>query len=216
MGSSFESQDHLSFKNASEAEQYALDEIERSTSYNRQPYSGTWAEKNSTQVRKGAPFNSHSEAEDWIMDNNEKWGPLDVVCYHLKEVSISPPALLKKEKKEEKARLLHQKVRDGQNLHIVLVNEEFKKIKEQKSEYKGCSSCGSKLSVKHLKTYTCPLCQANLLSNTAVKRIQANTVKTEALSVKHKAMLAELVADREKLTTKSTETRWMIGGWCSE
>jgi|TARA_B110000114_G_C14943776_1_gene337506 hypothetical protein len=60
------------------------------------------------------------------------------------------------------------------------------------------------------------ICQANLLSNTTVKGVQVNTDKTEALSVKPKQMLAELAEDRKKLNTKSSETRWMLGGWCSE
>jgi len=213
MGSQFQCKDNLKLRNAAAVEQYALAEIERCNSLYRGGYSGTWAEKSGVSMRHPEPFESHAKAEEWIIDNNDKQDHLDAVRYHIQNMAIKPATLLKK---EEKVRLLHQKVRDGQAQHNVLVNEEFQKIKEQKSEYKGCSSCGSKLSVKHLSTYTCPLCQANLLSNTAVKRIQVNADKTEALSVKHKAMLAELVADREKLTTKSSETRWMIGGWCSD
>jgi len=175
-------------------------------------YSGTWASKDEGLVFiNNVIFDSYEEAEAHIRDGNEKWEKPWAVPFK----GYIDTAKMKK-LKEELSRLNSEKIFGRSKKISDLTKKLTSEIVNQKSTYKGCSSCGSKLKASLLKDYVCPLCNASLLSNTAQKRLDAlkDKMSPEFYNVKIDAIKSELKELEQKEASKSKEIRYVVGGWC--
>ncbi len=73
-----------------------------------------------------------------------------------------------------------------------------------KSQYVGCTECGSKLKRDLIKGHHCPLCNKELLSDTALKRIKAANDKV--INYKEKLLSKE----KEIKKKNKSEVRWLV------
>lgn len=74
--------------------------------------------------------------------------------------------------------------------------EEKHDLRARKSEYIGCKTCGSKLSLKHLRGNKCPLCGTDLRADYVIER------------------LVKYTADYQKLLKQYTEMENKQNGKC--
>jgi len=159
-------------------------------------YSGGMGMKEGVE-NKHRTFNSVREAEDWICDNNEKWGP----AYAVEAVSgEETPASTKK--REKLAKISHELWQKSVRLENEL-NDAFAK---RKSAFCGCSNCKSKINMSFARGAKCPACGESLLSTTDKKRIR---------KAKEKHATAQKAVNDFKPTLKKKTTAWVVGGWCS-
>jgi len=75
-------------------------------------------------------------------------------------------------------------------------------VKTFKSQYIGCPGCGSKLSIKHLRGESCPLCRTDLRSATTLNTLKGYDDKIRDLN---KALLEET-----KKNEKKAKVCWMV------
>ncbi len=76
-------------------------------------------------------------------------------------------------------------------------------LKNAKSAMIGCKSCKSSIARKYLKTTRCPVCHAELLSPTALGRIESAKARLD------KALGAVIEAEKAN-SKKSSEMRWLV------
>lgn len=72
----------------------------------------------------------------------------------------------------------------------------------RKSAFIGCSCCGSKLSREHLKRDACPLCGADLRSETVCSRIEGFNEKLQELESR--------LTDEKKKLAKKAPIKWLV------
>lgn len=72
-----------------------------------------------------------------------------------------------------------------------------------KAQYIGCKSCGSKLNKKFLKSNFCPICHADMRSETQLQKIQRLQDKVDALT-------AQYSEERKKLAKKHGVRKWLV------
>jgi Zn-finger domain-containing protein len=158
--------------------------IENSRSDHGCSYSGRLGMKDSVTFK--GHFKTIDEAIDFIMENNYKWSDYAYL--------VSCGAKAPKNDKESSV--------------LVETEEEIRKfganvatrIREQKSEYKSCSDCGSKIRTKFISTSNCPVCNKSFMTETDVKRL--NTLKAKAQKAK------EVLASKE-------DYLFLVGGNCA-
>lgn len=75
-------------------------------------------------------------------------------------------------------------------------------IKNRTSKYIGCSECGSKLSVEHLRGEYCPLCRNDLRSKTVLERIKGYDSKMSELEAKY--------LELEHKQKDKAEVKWLV------
>lgn len=140
----------------------------------------------------GNIYDSYDEA----MDALEK---LDRGNYDNLAVLYKSYAHVKRTKKME---ALQERMFQVQEAKRVLDNKSVKELSARKSQYLGCKNCGSKLATKYIKNSKCPLCGAELRSDTVMARLNA-------MSDKFSALLKECKAEEKKAKNKA-ETRWLV------
>jgi len=167
---------------------------------------------------------SETEAHDWLLEHHEKWEAPLACSFYLPEEKgkREQSAVAKAEAKQvtvEEARL-----EVAQKIQAAFV--------ERKSKLVACKGCGSRLSQEHLtrgwrkgnlqfnqrgdvKTFAfaslpslpaCPLCKADLLSESDQKRLATHAAKCEA------AKQAVVEANKPKPGKK---IGWCVGGWAA-
>lgn len=82
-------------------------------------------------------------------------------------------------------------------------------IKNRKSQFAGCSNCGSKINKEYINDYgynwnKCPLCNEDLSSNTVKKSIESKIAKIEEMS----NSLKEMIKENNKKGAKTT--KWLV------
>lgn len=181
----------------------------------RGPYAGN-ATTLGTQIRfRDERLSSHREAEEYVLDNHNKWDSPLACSYYL---PVKPTERDKRRVESAKAKL--QSVKEKKYDAMASMYDAFF---GRKSEFIGCKECGSRLSVARLKEKfssrgkrsswinypsipACPLCSASLLSETNRNRIIRLTEKVEIAERK----LRE--ASRPKAGKKLA---WVVGGWAA-
>ncbi len=176
-------------------------------------YSGYWNMKSGgIHFDESRVFDSPQAAEEYISEENDKFGGLTAV-----------PALqrlsLPRETAESDAKLkdLRVQIQALNNTLWTFDRAIVTRAKAGKSAFKGCAHCGSRISLKHLTTghTRCPVCNQNLL------RTETDDKKQEALKTKL-ARLQEQIGTREQALLKKLakgkpiEAKvWVVGGWCA-
>lgn len=81
--------------------------------------------------------------------------------------------------------------------------EEYKKyFADFKSTLVTCKECGSKVNVQYIISHDCPVCKADMRSNTEKKRVAALKTAEEKLE-------SAIAAENERLA-KRGEIRWLV------
>lgn len=142
-------------------------------------------------------LDSYEDAEKWLedADNMRKY-------WREKNVAIQYIQRERSEAGKKKEKELESKIKE-----IQAKKEEYERehmASKTAHAYIGCPDCGSKLSSKHLHGNRCPLCSAELRSNTVL-----NTIKryNERITEAKKAYLEE--KKRPKRGDKVTKM-WLI------
>lgn len=190
------------------------------------PYSGDWGEKLGVGVKHiNKTFNSRMDADDWLTDNSDKWGPLIAVKV------LSAPKDVNTKSIDSKLEAANTKLRNllievgernacGNTEVKPLVGTVLERVKSGKSKFKGCDDCGSKVSTAHLKHHVCPVCgnKEFLLTDTDKMKLHKLNVKLAAL----KADISDLEDKRKSkidVAVKADKNKnnwvWLVGGWCS-
>ena len=163
-----------------------------------QSYSGTWASKPSGINFLSRTFKSQSEAEDYIMDNNDKWECVDAAFYTEK---LGTPTQLERIKKQK------QKLIDTKRLEQDFYSQTFSKIKNVKAKTKKCKSCGTIHPIANLGRLSCSSCGNLLITETETKKL--SKIK-EKISNEDKKLIT-LISKKGGKSVKG----WVVGGWCS-
>jgi DNA repair exonuclease SbcCD ATPase subunit len=90
----------------------------------------------------------------------------------------------------------------------------LKKLAAQKSQYKACTNCGSKISIKHYvknKETDCPVCKGSFIKTEKDKLLFKKL--RDQLSLKQKEMYTLKKTFEEK--SKTEKPCWYVGGWAS-
>lgn len=181
--------------------------------YGNRSYTGSYSEKSGVEIRSDLTFKSYEEAEDWVLENNDKWGPLTAVHYtvpdekaYKKEEEKLLSIMKKNEIKYQKANAAYQEKRLGLE----------KALQEGKSSFRGCKTCGSKVATSYLTSTDCPVCSNSLLSTTDLNRIESLLKKrTEAHEAFEKSRYISRILGEMEIKSSGVK-RWLVGGWCSE
>ena len=140
---------------------------------------------------------TYEEAEEKIKSLDKGWYDcLAVKFKQPKKDAEKPKAVINACEKMIKAR------DDYSSLKLKLANE----LLSAKSEFIGCKSCGSKLNRRRLSRPICPVCNYQLLSDTAQNRISAAEDRMKKAEAAYND--AEK-ASRAKLG-KNGDTMWLV------
>jgi len=160
-------------------------------------YSGSWGVKSGINF-VNRTFKSSDDAYEYIEENNDKWGPIDV-CYF--EEKLGTEAQNKRiETQKIKAKKSRQDLND-------FYSNTLNKIRNVQSKTKGCKSCCSRFPISTLGSLNCPNCRKPLLTDTEVKKVS----KINENIKKEKIKLSTLISKKGGKTL----TGWVVGGWCS-
>lgn len=171
-------------------------------------YSGQWNMAHGLSFDESKVYDSISQAHEYISENQDKWGPLFAVPA-MHQPRLDWNALNKDEKYKELV-----KARSDLELELRKQDSDIvKRAREAKSQFKGCTGCGSKISAKHVRSVRCPVCDANLLRTpTDDKKAEALKKKIDGIGEKLKAR--QLLLEK-KAKLPAPHKVWVVGGWCA-
>lgn len=165
-------------------------------------YSGAWGSKSpGVSVPTLPVFQGYAQAEDYILEHNDKWDCVMAVRYY----SAKPNSATQKKEKE-----LNAKLQEAQNLAGGWKAEEaiLTRVRAQKSKTKGCPHCGSSIAVAYIRRVHCPVCGKDFL------RTAQDLKKLEKAKEKVALIQAQIAQLATKTPGKDAEVRWLVGGWC--
>lgn len=191
-------------------------------------YSGSWGVKHGFDVeytgygsnRAVKTFDSVRDADDYISDNNDKWGPLTAVKARIIEMKLPDGRLASTDYGTGasipmgKATLaLHEKHKEAHTALQAFGPAILARVKTAKSKTKGCSKCGSAIATKYIQSLQCPVCRHDyLITDTDTKKLVA--LRAKADKAKAAAETARKV-ELDKLAQKHSKLVWVVGGMCS-
>ena len=136
-----------------------------------------------------APFESYEKAKAFIEQVDRNW--YDDHAVKFKDYSDAKSAKIDEY--------------ETKKVELMKAEMEYKKahsIKTFQAEFIGCKKCGSKLSKQYIRGDQCPLCHADLRSQTTIDKIKwyqdkikdyCNRIETEKMKQKNKAKIKWLV-----------------------
>jgi predicted RNA-binding Zn-ribbon protein involved in translation (DUF1610 family) len=146
-------------------------------------------------------FDTEEEANK-VLKSNDKWGNAYLVSYKKPVVAPNDAAKIKELEKSSYA------LKDTEHLfHRGIVE----RIRNQKSQFKGCTGCGSKISVKYIATTNCPLCGESFMTETDKKRL----AQVKESVIKKKEAIKEAIA-KIRAKQKTSKQVYVLGGWCPD
>lgn len=147
-------------------------------------------------------FKTQQAAYDYLVNKAEKWGP--AIAVKVGDFSKIFPVTATEKKEVEKLHELQNKFNNWDSDLLM-------RVRQAKSTQRGCKHCGSKISVKYVKTVNCPVCG------------DAHFIKTETdnknfkiLQVKLKEQQTKVATMSKKYDEKNKDNCWYIGAWCAE
>lgn len=146
-------------------------------------------------------FKTVSEAEDYVEQNAQKWGP--AIAVKVGDFSKVFPVTTTEKKEVEKHKELKSKF---DNWETDLIS----RVKQSKSTQRGCKKCGSKISVKYVKTTACPVC-----GNHHFVETETDKKNYESLRTKLKAQQEKVSALSKKYDEKNKNNFWYVGAFCA-
>lgn len=184
--------------------------------------SGNWGEKVDDYVEvHDKTYSSFQDAHEYLLGKCDKRGPLIAVKVLKNTLLKSLDSLDEKLKDLEVQKVnLEQQMSIGQcSIFPTLGNSLLKRAKSAKSNFKGCTACGSKVAIGHLKSAYCPVCGNGefLLTNTDMKKIESLKSKLSRLCRKIKETKAK---KEEKIKSANNKKGgedfvWLVGARCS-
>ncbi len=147
-------------------------------------------------------FKTKREAEDFLVEKAEKWGP--AIAVKVGDFSQMFPVTAT-EKKE------HTKLQELQNKFNNWDTDLITRAKQSKSTQRGCKKCGSKVAVKCVKSVYCPVCGDSHFIKT-----ETDNKAFATLQVKLKAQQTKVNEMAKKYEEKNKDNCWYIGAWCAE
>lgn len=142
-------------------------------------------------------FDTYEQAEDWLMDNAQKWESAEAVQYK--------GTVKKRTQSAQTASDRYERLNTEYNDFDKTV---LKEVKSAKSKTIGCKHCGSNISRKYLTGLYCPVCHS---ANEFINDTRKN----------QKKRLGERVSEaREKFRNHNNKAKdtagylWLVGGTC--
>ena len=183
-------------------QKYSDFEKDSSYQYGNDAYSGTLKYGVRICIKT---FKTSEEAEEWVSENQQKWGP----SYAVKIGDFNKAFY-----NTAKGKKLTSVVNDLKFKVTNFDKDLLQKLSTQKSQYKGCTHCGSKISVKHFvrgKETTCPVCHGELVKS------QKDIDTFKKLTIQLNEKTKELTVLQQTHNTKLGKNKpyWYIGGWAS-
>lgn len=139
-------------------------------------------------------FDSYDEAMEYIDKIDSGW--YDQIAVKYRDYSNIKPTKAYENLIEKRVKSI-QKVRE--------LNDTFY-FQNAKVQNIGCKNCGSKLSLKYLRTNYCPLCKTDLRPESAIKRIE--TAKTNAKKAEKELEKAKKELERKQV--KQAKIKWLV------
>ena len=178
---------------------------------NGNSYSGGWNMKHGAVIfDEQKVFDSTQAAHEYIGNENDKHGSLLAVPA-ISRKSLNHAQTMADAKYKELWDAIQTLQRECLSQNATIVT----RVRESKSAFKACTGCGSKISTKHLRSVTCPVCNANLLRTpTDDKKLEALKKREQAQSIKLKQRY-EVLLKRAFPPGELQKKVWVVGGWCA-
>ncbi len=178
------------------------------------PYSGSFGTKTDGLLIRDKTFPGDAEAEDFINEDIDKWGPAIAV-----KIKVPSAGTQKKiASLQAKINELHQQTGFGSFFRgqgeREVYSEAVKRAKTAKSKFKSCKACGSQVAREHIKDSACPVCHDSgfLLVQADLNRLNTIKAKKEKAGEKIKAYQEQIATLSEQ--DKSDDYHWFIGALC--
>lgn len=133
----------------------------------------------------------YQAASDFISQNDKGW--YDCLAVKFKDMP--------KGKSTKKLDELKEKLKVAYNEFEKLNN--YVAAKDFKSEFIGCKNCGSKINREYIKSNLCPVCKADMRSETTQKRLEAMRAKVNKLR-------NDIKDEERKLAEKHGQICWLV------
>lgn len=133
----------------------------------------------------------YNSAEEFIKANDKGW--YDCLAVKYKEVPRG--------KTTKKLEELQERLKIAHNEYTQLNN--YVAAKDFKSEFIGCKNCGSKINREYIKSNACPVCRADMRSETTQKRLEAMRAKVNKLR-------NDIKDEERKLAEKHGQICWLV------
>lgn len=241
MGACYESR---TFKNVSVDVLHRLirDEIDQAASESGTSYSGDWGEKASdgVEIVRGFIAGSSDQAEEYIQDKHPDNDEPLIAIKVTKIPSGRTLQSLQKRLNDTREKLVIQQIKVGGSFGCVngkpvngldfkdleayrkeqnIKQQIFDRVKSEKSKFKSCGQCESKINKTHLKHYDCPICgyEDFLQTDTDKKRIAAvhqRIKKLEGEVAEIEQKIESYLRDSAKAQVEKGNWYWYVGGWC--
>lgn len=176
-------------------------------------YTGYWGSITDTSIRFIQDiFPSIDDADDWLLENLQKRGPFIAV-----KAFTGTSFVDKVDSKLQKLTIRLNTCNDAINSMDETI---LRRVKSAKSEYRCCSKCGSRISIRYLCTVFCPVCnrQRFLYTNTDIKNLQRLTANRNATQQEHDNR-QNLVLTRQRAYLKKhakENWEWIVAANCPE
>lgn len=159
--------------------------------YGHRGYTGSIAEKAGDGLHFiNTIYTTIEEAEEWLMDNTDKWGSAVVVQAYEKSKKLL-------NKFEEKRKFELDKL-------AIMETKKIQVLKSGASVNVSCKNCGSKIARKFIKNSTnCPICNYSFYTKAESERINKIDKKIAKIN-------------EDQLSASRGELVWVVGAWCSE
>lgn len=162
------------------------------------PYTGSIGEKDGLRFSGVGPFKNVDEAEEYLINNNEKWGPAEAVRFVTNERLTTASANAKK-------RLNDAILKAKANLEA-LKKKFDDDLRKSKSAFRSCKKCSSKIAKKYIKD-DCQVCGESMISATQSSRIRKAEQKVYDAQANMRKWQPKM--------TKGKSVNYLVGGWCS-
>lgn len=101
------------------------------------------------------------------------------------------------------AKLENLKKRVSETYQAISALENEVAAKSFKAQFVSCKKCNSKLNKDYINSNLCPVCRADMRSETTRKRL-------EVLRKKHSDLLAAMEAEKQSLAAKKGKLMWLV------
>lgn len=150
-------------------------------------------------------FKDLDAASDWVANNQKKWGPAFAVRMGDFSKAFFNTA---------KGKKLLTQVSELQSSIQNYDKDLLKKLAVQKSLYKTCACCGSKISVKHFvkgNQTNCPVCSSDFVKS------QKDHDKLKKMNELFRQKQSELKIAKDAHDKKLNKNKpfWYVGGWAA-
>jgi ribosomal protein S27AE len=241
VGASYESR---TFKNVSVDDLHRLirDEIDQAASESGISYSGDWGEKgpDGVEIIRNFVAGSSDQAEEYIQ---EKHPDNDDPLIAIKVARIPESRSLKSLQKrltDILEKLEVQRVRVGVGFGCVngkpvngldfkdldayrkeqdVKRQIFERVKAEKSKFKSCGRCESKINKTHLNRHHCPICGYEEFLQTETDKKRIESIHQRISKLEYERTEAERKIDAHLLESAEAQIKkgnwyWYVGGWC--